>query len=542
MTTTLTPAAAHPGEMTRSLPPLGAGTRWWIGWAVAALTIAELPILLSYCCGPAGLTGVGTFWFVNDFAQYEAAMRQGAASASWLVYDQFTPEPHQPALMLTPYVALGKLASIGGMDPLALYRPAELLARIGLLLGVRPFVARFLRGVSDQPLASVFIIFAGGLGLPMALLGAALHAEVYTGNGSYEVNGFGLLFSAPHAALAMGLTLAFVAGVASPPGRIRPAALVGAALSGVALALLHPFHLPALLAGLGLFALLRLRRPTRDIGALAQVAALALGAAPLLVYDFLTFARDPFWSATYGAQNLLPSPLPWQLPIDYGVLLALAMAGVAVAIRRRGIYWALLSWLALLLFASYLPVPYQRRLGFGLQPVLAVLAVIGLAWATDRVSAVAASALRLGALALALITTAAVAGGIIVSSLRQDPLRPYRADVGSANAARVLAARTCRDDLVLANWDLSNYLAGQMPARVAAGHPVATLDAVARKEVFSAAGRDPARWQSLIARFRPSYVLYGPREVDLPPPTPGAHLIASSETAKLYAIDEGRCG
>ena len=50
-------------------------------------------------------------WFVNDFAQYESAMRQGAAQSGWLIHDAFTAELHQPTLMFPLYVAIGKLAA-----------------------------------------------------------------------------------------------------------------------------------------------------------------------------------------------------------------------------------------------------------------------------------------------------------------------------------------------------------------------------------------------------------------------------------------------
>jgi len=536
------PALAGTGSGARAAPLLARVEWWWVGWAAAGLALAEGPLLLGACCGPAGLTGLGTFWFVNDFSQYEAAMRQGASGASWLIHDQFTPEAHRAALMFTAYVGLGKLAALLGAGPLALYRPAELLARLALLLGVRRFALGLFATARLQRLAAVLILFGMGLGLPAALYGALRGVEAYTGNGSYEVNTFGLLFSAPHAALAMAITLEVVGRVARAPARTSAAELTGFALAGLALALLHPFHLPALLAGLGLFALARLGGGGRDVAALARLAALAAGAAPLLVYDAVTFAGDPFWSATYSAQNLLPSPPPWALPIEYGVVLVLAVPGAVIAARRGGAWWAVLAWLALLVACSYVPLPYQRRLGFGAQPALAALAVLGLAWASEWMGARAGRALELGALALALATTAVVSVGIVASALRQEPLRPYRADLGSAAAARVLAARACAADLVLADWNLSNYLAGAMPARLAGGHPVATLDAAARRQALDAAGHDPTRWAALARELRPSYVLYGPAEAGLPPPVPTARRVFAEGDAVLYALDEGRCG
>src|SRR5438309_1652831 len=68
---------------------------WLFSVLAIALLVGQLPSLLAMCCAPAGATGLGTVWFVNDFAQYESAMRQGAEQAGWLIHDPFTAEAHQ---------------------------------------------------------------------------------------------------------------------------------------------------------------------------------------------------------------------------------------------------------------------------------------------------------------------------------------------------------------------------------------------------------------------------------------------------------------
>src|SRR5262249_36888494 len=156
--------------------------------------------------------------------------------------------------------------------------------------------------------------------------------------------------------------------------------------------------------------------------------------------------------------------------------------------------------------------------GFGLQPVLAALAAIGLAWSAARLGGRAGRALRAASLALALVTSGAVLGGIVLSALRQEPLRPYRATLDEASAIAGLAGRMCPADVLRADWDLMNYAAGRIPGRTVGGHPVATVDTVARKAELTAAGRDPQRWQALVERYHPTYLLYGAAEQGLPPP------------------------
>ena len=117
--------------------------RWLIGTLAIALLIGELPVLLATCCAPAGATGLGTVWFVNDFAQYESAMRQGAEQAGWLVRDPFTAEPHAPAFMFPLYVGIGKLAVTLHLPATGVEHVIEILARVLLVLALWRFCRAF---------------------------------------------------------------------------------------------------------------------------------------------------------------------------------------------------------------------------------------------------------------------------------------------------------------------------------------------------------------------------------------------------------------
>src|SRR2546421_5208388 len=123
---------------------------WLFSVLAMALLIGQLPMILSACCAPAGATGLGTVWFVNDFAQYESAMRQGATQASWLIQDPFTAEPHQPTLMFPLYVGIGKLAAALHVPPDGLERLTEVVARALLVLALW----RFFPPVASSPAAA----------------------------------------------------------------------------------------------------------------------------------------------------------------------------------------------------------------------------------------------------------------------------------------------------------------------------------------------------------------------------------------------------
>src|SRR5262249_49180204 len=141
-----------------------------------------------------------------------------------------------------------------------------------------------------------------------------------------------------------------------------------AAVLSAAIALLHPFHLPVLLLAMFLTGALAastsvltpsrtaIRAPgprnasTRFTAARALCAnqaippAALLAALPILLPTVLTFALDPFWSATYGLQNKLPSPAPHELFVDLGWTLVLALLAVLI-LRGRAAPSGLLLWL-----------------------------------------------------------------------------------------------------------------------------------------------------------------------------------------------------
>jgi hypothetical protein len=162
-------------------------------------------------------------------------------------------------------------------------------------------------------------------------------------------------------------------------------------------------------------------------------------------------------------------------------------------------------------------VPFQRRLGFGIQPALAVLAGNALVAATSVLSARRASALRLGVAGVAVSGTLLVLVSVVGSLLHNQPLAVYRSTTDLDAAAVWLDARAAPADVVLADWGVSNYLAPRTQARVFGGHPVATLHA-SNKEL--AVAMLFAHGNSLLVarQYGVQWVVYGPAEASLANP------------------------
>ena len=132
----------------------------------------QIPYAIAHLQLPEHLVCVG-MWAPHDFAQHGAAMREGAASSSWLIHDYLTGEPHSPVLMYTFYVALGKLAGAMGVDFQAAYFFAEVLARGSSLVSIHVFCAAVLPTSHQRRLAFVLVTFSSGIGA-LLILGARI--------------------------------------------------------------------------------------------------------------------------------------------------------------------------------------------------------------------------------------------------------------------------------------------------------------------------------------------------------------------------------
>ncbi len=519
----LDPVRSRPAARARALRR----NAWLLGFLILALLIGELPHALAACCAPAGDTGFGTAWFVNDFAQYESAMRQGASHSGWsgwLIHDPFTTEDQPAALMFPLYVGIGKLAAALNVQPLAVEQVVELLARVLLVLALWRFCRAFATGRTAARWAFGLALFASGFELFAALFGG------YAGNWSYEMNGLGLLFAAPHVPLAMAATLELARHLLRPRRTTSPSWLMKIAVLSAAISLLLPFHLPVLLSAAVVTALsfwLMRRGVANLIGAgVAVVAAL-----PVLLPTVATFSFQSFWNATYTAQNALPSPAPHELLVDLGATLVLALVG-ACALRGRVAPFGLVLWLLLALIAMYLPVPYQRRLAFGIGPMVAVLAANSLVAACRRLTPGWAATARLVTVAVGASGTVLVLVGVVDSGMHNTPQPVYRSTTDLDAAAAWLDTQVTQNDVIVADWDASNYLAARTPARVYGGHPVATLHPELKQ--FAIATVFAHQGSLAVARvLGAQWVVYGPNEAGLSsPPDPAFQ----SGAVKVYRV------
>lgn len=536
---------------------LGAEWRWAVAVGLAALLLAELPYWLAGLSDAQGVVFGGMIWAAHDEAQYAAAMHEGAASASWLIHDHLTSEPHGPALIYTAYVGLGKLAAALGVNFAQAFHAAGVVARAALLAALYAWCAAVLPSVAQRRLAFVLAVFASGCGV---LLGVPLQATGLRSLGQSvemylpEYSTFLTLFTAPHLMLALALILLCARCYlgAWERGGARWALLAGLATTGLGLA--NPFSLVTVCAAIAAHLALMLVRERRlPRGAALAALAVFLAAAPFAAYGLATFVRDPFWGVVYGSQNTQPTPPPGELALGLSAVLVLALVGALTFVRRATpAAWLVLAWIGVSLVLVELPLNSQRRFAFGLHPMLAVLAAAGLEPLLRRLRDPLVTppgprrALLVAGLGMALFTSSLVVYAVIVGTLANPGASMAGHYLFQPAALKDVAERLAPlvgpDDVVLAETRTGNYLAGRIDGRVYAGHWTATVR-LAEKEAalarfYRGEGGAAAR-RAFLANNRVRYVVYGPHERALGgPPLSDAFLrpVYGPEEVAIYEV------
>lgn len=527
----------------------GVSGREWVWLAAMTLVIISLtlvPPTVARIFGPDDRVHVGTYWYHEDFPVYRAAMEEAARTPSWLIHDHMTTEPHGPIMMFPLYVLIGKISAFTGLPLLAVYAGAELLARCALAVVLYLFVAGLVAQPPGRRLAFVLAVFSAGLGFWTALYHALTAPDAATSgrmiNLYVEATTLGTFLTAPHITLGLAAILGgLLAFALACRGSLLGLGLMVACV--LIVGLVHPFNMPVLLLVFGVYVVVRTladrRIPPPAVRAVAMAGVLG---TPIVVYNYVSFTFAPVWSETFGSQNLLPSPLPWELLLDYGAVLALTPLGI-LALRGRTTteQGVVLTWLAVIALCMYAPVPYQRRFAFGVQPALAALAALG--WPLARLG-LAAGLARLGlpaascagiarrtlgySLIMLAFTTVVAAYFVVISSaIGGAPLAYYVVDRDTYALSEWIAAHSGPDDVVFGSFETGAVLGGILPGHVYAGHVGVTIRPAEKRAAIASfyrgdLSRDEARM--LLDANRVTYVVFGPEERKLGTWDPGVEL------------------
>ncbi|NIO71432.1 MAG: hypothetical protein GTN71_20975, partial [Anaerolineae bacterium] len=358
----------------------GKEIRWVLLWSILIVGLTCLPYLYAYLVAPDDMQFTGLLSNPIDGNSYLAKMRQGARG-SWLFHLPYTSEDHEGAFVYTYYPFLGRLSALLGLPLILTYHLARIVNSLILLFVAYFFVSLF--GLDRKAHRTAFLLIGlssglGWLAVPLDVFAPDLWAP--------EAITFYSIFTNPHFPLAMALMLLTFAFVLVPlqatsedgqPSMGRDSILAG--LFSLLLGVVQPFCVVMIYSVLGGYFVLRLLKEKR-LPWLEILRSMVAGAvtAPIIAYDYYVFTFNPAMRA-WSEQNVTLSPPPWEYAIAYGFVLALAVGGAVLAIRRRSkADLFLLAWVIVNSLLLYAPFNLQRRLVTGLHVPLCVLAAMAL--------------------------------------------------------------------------------------------------------------------------------------------------------------------
>lgn len=524
---------------------------WVLVWSMLIVGLTCLPYLYADLITPDDMQFTGLLSNPTDGNSYLAKMRQGA-QGSWLFHLPYTSEDHDGALIFTYYLFLGRLSAFLGLPLILTYHLARVVNSLVLLFTVWHFVPLF--GLDERLRRTAFLLIGlssglGWLAVPFNVFAPDLWVP--------EAITFYSILANPHFPLAVALmllTFAFVIAPVQGPGKpslsgevtpthaptcgggdvtasprslslgqpSRTPSFAGgpalAALSSLLLGVVQPFCVVTVYGVLGGYFILRFlqdrRLPWPEI--LKGVVAGAV-TAPLIAYDYYVYTFNPVLRA-WSEQNVTPSPPLWAYAIAYGLVLALAVGGTVLALRRQSkADLFLLAWVIVNGLLLYAPFNLQRRLVTGLHVPLCILAAMAVSgYVLPRFSP-ARRTLILGAIfALTVPSNLVVVVTLMAGAAHHDSrLYLYRDEV---EAMTWLRENTQPSDIVLASPEMGLFIPAWAGNRVLYGHPFETIQAKEKKALVEAFFREGIGGQAghKIARlYRPAYLFYGPREREL---------------------------
>ncbi len=511
------------GKVTRS------EWRWVLIWIAVALLVTSVPYLVGWLRSTPDRVFGGFAFAIEDGYSYLSKMKEGA-DGLWLFQLPYTSEAHTPEIFYLFYLLLGKLSVLTGLSTPLVFHLARLLFDGLLLAVIYRFIAWFTAWRSVRRIAFLLVIFSGGLGWLLILLGQVnwlgsapidlISPEAYT---------FLILYGFPHLALARTLMLlGLIALWKNPDAGILSSVLAGICWLGMGL--LVPFYVAVagaiVLAGLIAQALADRQLAWRTIGLAALAGVIA---APPLIYTFILVAIDPIWRV-WADQLVILSPHPLHYILGYALVGLLAMIGIVKTWKRRVVDPKLIGWLIAVPFLIYAPFNSQRRLIESWQIPLAFGAAIGLAyvvlpaWSRSRLvkrltqhRRYTVHGLRSWLLAGILLLSATTWALMLVEQTARIVTRVelgFR-DGAELAALRWLGAHVTYNDVILSSYNTGNFLPAVVGARAFLGHGPETAYSDEKRQwvgQFYAADTSDEWRREFLRQWPITYVFFGPLE------------------------------
>lgn len=499
--------------------------RKWVILTLVFLAAIGLPYIFAALTSGKDYVFNGFLLNMGDSNSYLAKMYEGW-NGSWQFTLPYTADPGQGGYINLLYLFLGHLAYWLNLPLLIVFHAARIISATLMLAALAKFLITFLGSEQTAWTAAVWTAFGSGLGWVLLLFGV-LAADTWV----VDAYPFLSAFVIPHFALSLAIMLWLFSRswsskthsyVELGSASISWRTVLSDVLAALFLSLISPFSVVIVLVVLGGDCLLSLwifrRRYWQDKDWL-RLFWITLGGAPMLLYQVWLTRVDPIF-AIWNAQNVTPSPAPWDLVASFSPAFLLAVLGGIAVIRGikasngsipiANTVWLksrlLFVWAILGLGLLYVPFDLQRRFILGLYVPIVGLAVIGLEQFNKRKAIIQ----RIG-LTLSLPTNVFILAMTILGSLTHAPVLYLTQD--EAAAMNWIKSNTPVSALVLASSDTGMFIPADTSRRVLYGHQYETVNADQEKRIVDDFFSDQMTITEANSLLRTVDVVFcGPRE------------------------------
>jgi hypothetical protein len=502
---------------------------WWV--TLVSLTLLVFifsPFIVMALQNPAQTEQqfMGAMHDYHNSAADLARMQEGA-DGHWLLSFQFTPEPHQRALVHPLYALLGQVSGFVGQSPLLIYHIMRVFSGFFMYLTIYHLGASIWVKVRTRRIFFVISSVGAGFGWIVALA-TSLKGELTVPDlmipQAFPIYAAAANVHYPLAIACLCLLTAIIIPVLRPGSNVSPNAENGGVVSFLA-ALALAFIYPDALLPIGLAFVLSvlihwgLQRKASSYEAYWGLWIL-VPALPIITYDLLTLFYNPF-VAEWIQQRHSHVPDFWLLLVSLGFPLLIALPGLFRAVRRfeaDGDRFMLL-WLLSMVGLTYLPIPLGHYLLVGLMLPLGYFATRSIEdyWFTFIKR-------RFRSILYVLVVPILVMSHVFWLYL---PIYPLMRGWQGPNAmimpqdvsqALLWMDASIEDDaVILAPPDISLWIPSWVGGRVVYGHATETYQASEKLARVLAwyAETNSANCSDLITEYAVAYVVLGEQEIDV---------------------------
>lgn len=441
-------------------------TRWILLFTLIIIVISSIPYVIGmFLENDSGWVFSGFIFGVEDGNSYLAKMLTGSFG-DWLFRTPYTAYPQKGFLAFLPYLLIGKLASPPEihLQLIVLFQLFRWFGIYFLAYETYQFVSIFVSQRSSIRLAVVLSLVGGGLGwiaifTSNSISGGRIPLEFY----SPESFGFLSIFGLPHLCFSRALMLRSFRILLNPIYKLNP--IKNHLLAGFYLLLSGIFQPLNIALGwliIGVYKVVAfLKASQKDIIKETKLfVSFILFSLPFLIYNFFMFTFDPYLQ-TWEKQNIIKSPPIVDYIWAYGLGVICIIFVIFINKKHLPNELFLITWLVIVPVLVYLPINLQRRLSDGIWVVFSIFIALA-------VNSIRVKSLKYGTVFLFILSTIIVFTGSLTAVLNLD--YPIYQDADLITVFRVIEKTGNKNDVVAANYDISNILPAYIPMRVVIGH------------------------------------------------------------------------